>query len=44
MRSRYWVYEAPDEVGLELMVFCMEEMGHLADMLPELYMNETGGQ
>ena len=44
MRSRFWLYEVPDMAGLGLMMHCMEEMGHLADILPELYARESGRQ
>ena len=43
MRSRFWLFEVPDFAGLGLMMHCMEEMGHLADFLPDLYARETAG-
>lgn len=44
MRSRFWLYEAPDKAGAELMQHCIEEMGTLADFLPDLYAKETTGK
>ncbi len=44
MRSRFWLFEVPDVAGLGLMMHCMEEMGNLADFLPDLYVKETAGK
>jgi hypothetical protein len=44
MRSRFWLFQAPDVAGLGLMVHCIEEMGNLADFLPELYAEENAGK
>ncbi|MBW2065939.1 MAG: hypothetical protein JRJ03_13555 [Deltaproteobacteria bacterium] len=41
MRSRFWLYGAPEMAGPGLMSHCLEEMGHLADILPALYRQET---
>ena len=41
MRSRFWLFDAPDEFGRDLMTHCIQEMGNLADLLPELYAKET---
>lgn len=41
MRSRFWLFQAPDIAGLGLMMHCMEEMGNLADFLPALYAREN---
>jgi len=41
MRSRFWLFDASEEAGLGLMQHCIEEMGNLADMLPDLYARET---
>jgi len=44
MRSRFWLFDAPEEFGRALMQHCIEEMGNLADLLPELYAKETIGR
>ena len=44
MRSRFWLFEATDEFGGALMTHCLEEMGYLADLLPDLYAKETASQ
>ena len=41
MRSRFWLFDAPDKLGAGLMQHCIEEMGNLADLLPDLYKKET---
>ena len=41
MRSRFWLFQASDVAGMGLMVHCIEEMGNLADFLPELYAREN---
>jgi hypothetical protein len=41
MRSRFWLFDAPDEFGRDLMIHCIQEMGILADLLPDLYAKET---
>lgn len=43
MRSRFWLFEADEELGSGLTKHCIEEMGNLADLLPDLYAKETGG-
>ena len=40
MRSRFWLFDAPDKLGAGLMQHCIEEMGNLADLLPDLYKME----
>jgi hypothetical protein len=42
MRSRFWLFDASEEAGAGLMRHCMEEMGNLADFLPNLYASKTG--
>jgi len=44
MRSRFWLFQAPDVAGMGLMVHCIEEMGNLADFLPELYARENASK
>ena len=44
MRSRFWLFEVPDMAGAGIMHHCIEEMGTLADFLPDLYMQETAGK
>jgi len=41
MRSRFWLFQAPDIAGLGMMTHCMQEMGNLADFLPDLYAKEN---
>lgn len=41
MRSRFWLFEAPDMAGPGLMTHCLQEMGHLSEILPDLYAKET---
>jgi hypothetical protein len=41
MRSRFWLFDAPDEFGRDLMAHCIQEMGNLAGLLPDLYAKET---
>ena len=43
MRSRFWLIKASDDECLELMQHCVEEMGNLADFLPELYIKKKRG-
>lgn len=43
MRSRFWLAQAPEAVGLGVMTHDLEEMGNLAEFLPGLYNRETGG-
>ncbi len=40
MRSRFWLFEAEERFGSALMQHCIEEMGYLADLLPDLYSKE----
>ena len=40
MRSRFWLFDTPDKLGAGLMQHCIEEMGNLADLLPDLYKKE----
>jgi hypothetical protein len=44
MRSRFWLFDAPDEFGRALMTHNIQEMGYLADLLPDLYARETAGK
>ncbi|MBW2298696.1 MAG: hypothetical protein JRF46_00225 [Deltaproteobacteria bacterium] len=44
MRSRFWLFGAPDMAGAGLMRHCIEEMGTLADFLPNLYGKQTGSK
>ena len=37
MRSRFWLFHASDKDASRTMRHCMEEMGRLADFLPDLY-------
>ena len=41
MRSRFWLYDAPDVAGPGVMAHCLTEMGTMADFLPDLYGKET---
>src|SRR4030042_2987510 len=41
MRSQFWLFDAPDEFGRHLMTHCIQEMGNLAGLLPDLYAKET---
>lgn len=41
MRSRFWLFKATESGCMELMQHCMEEMGNLADFLPDLYAKEN---
>ena len=41
MRSRFWLFDASDEFGRDLTTHCIQEMGNLADLLPDLYARET---
>jgi len=42
MRSRFWLYKASEKECMDLMQHCIEEMGNLADFLPNLYAREKG--
>ena len=44
MRSRFWLFDASEKLGRALMQHCIEEMGNLADLLPDLYAKETTNQ
>jgi len=44
MRSRFWLAKAPDEVGSDIIIHTLEEMGNLADFLPGLYNREIDWQ
>ena len=44
MRSRFWLFDAEEKLGRNLMKHCIEEMGNLADLLPGLYAKETAGK
>lgn len=44
MRSRFWLFGAEEKLGRDLMQHCIEEMGYLADLLPDLYARETGSR
>jgi len=41
MRSRFWLSNTDSKGGAAVMKHCYEEMGYLADMLPDLYEKET---
>ena len=41
MRSRFWLFHATEIEAMRLMRHCVEEMGHLADFLPGLYMQKN---
>ena len=41
MRSRFWLFKASESGCMELMQHCMEEMGNLADFLPDFYAREN---
>lgn len=40
MRSRFWLIKASETECMDLMQHCIEEMGNLADFLPDLYARE----
>lgn len=42
MRSRFWLFNASENTGMLLMRHWIEEMGILADFLPDLYARENG--
>jgi len=42
MRSRFWLFKASEAECMDLMQHCIEEMGNLADFLPDLYAREKG--
>ena len=44
MRSRFWLFHADETRGAAVMKHCYEEMGHLADFLPDLYVKENAGK
>ena len=44
MRSRFWLFEGEEGMARDLMQHCIEEMGNLADLLPDLYAKETASQ
>lgn len=44
MRSRFWLFHGDDSAGAAVMKHCYEEMGYLADFLPDLYAKETAGK
>ena len=41
MRSRFWLFDASEDFVRSLMIHNIEEMGNLADLLPDLYAKET---
>jgi hypothetical protein len=41
-RSRFYLKDAPEALGRELIPHCVEEYGHLASFLPRLYAEVTG--
>jgi len=41
MRSRFWLFDAPENLGAALMQHCIEEMSNLGSILHELYHKET---
>jgi hypothetical protein len=41
MRSRFWLFHATGMEAMRLIQHCMEEMGHLADFLPDLYKRDS---
>lgn len=41
LRSRFWLFHATDMEAMRLMHHCIEEMGRLADFLPDLYMQKN---
>ncbi|MCD4719582.1 MAG: hypothetical protein K8S13_06935 [Desulfobacula sp.] len=41
MRSCFWLFHADEARGAAVMKHCYEEMGYLADFLPDLYVKET---
>ena len=43
-RSRFWMFHGDESVGPPAMKHSIEEMGYLADFLPELYAKETGDE
>jgi len=44
IRSRFWLFNADDAAGAAVMKHCYEEMGYLADLLPDLYAKETSNR
>ncbi len=44
MRSRFWLPGAEEMMARDLMQHCIEEMGNLGDLLPDLHAKETAGQ
>lgn len=43
MRSRFWLFQGEEKLGRNLMQHCIEEMGNLGSILPDLYAKETAG-
>lgn len=41
MRSRFWLFRASETVCMDLMQHYIEEMGNLADFLPDFYAREN---
>lgn len=44
MRSRFWLFKAKEGMARDLMQHCIEEMGNLGDLLPNLYAKETSNK
>ena len=42
MRSRFWLFKASEAESRALMEHCIEEMGNLADFLPDLFAGKNG--
>jgi hypothetical protein len=40
MRSRFWFFKQDESLCRMLLQHCIEEMGYLADLLPDLYARE----
>jgi hypothetical protein len=41
MRSRFWHFHGSEQLAAAVMKHCIEEMGYLADFLPQLYAREN---
>jgi hypothetical protein len=44
MRSNFWRMVGDEKAALANLTHCYEEMGNLADILPDLYMKEAGAK
>jgi hypothetical protein len=44
MRSNFWRVSGDEQAAKANLSHCYEEMGYLADLLPDLYAKEVGGE